>query len=339
MTRTGLVDLSAAGGALAFVSPAGLARAAGAASLEFVEPERLAEAEVDRLIAVVPPWIAEEPRAALASGRAPIEVVDPWAAPASAAPAYHLLPRDCHADVDLAPHRWPVHPWIVGSPGLPAADLGAAFEGLRASHTTRLVLADERARLTDDRTRRLAELVTASIRNRKSLVELALRAWPEDLAEGRAIDHLSLLPVAGLDLLVGTLHAPSREARGACSADEAVRVIAAVAKAGLGRLTTLSLALALPGEAIQETIAALDRALRLAVEHRLAGVRCALWLGPDGRPPASAADQAARFRATHPSWTEEEYRGIHDLVAVIRGVATSIELVGPGFLPSWDGAP
>jgi hypothetical protein len=264
-------------------------------------------------------------------------VIDPWAhTPGD--PGYAVA-RACHGEVDLAPSRWPVHPWVA--PSAPAAGHAdararAAVAGLAPTNTAQLVLGDERVRLTQDRLRLLAELITGALRTRKSLVELVLRVWPEDLAAERAIDHLSLLPVAGLDVLLGSLHQPSLTS--GASVDERVQLVAALARAGLGHVTTLSVAVALPGETIRDSIGVLDRALRLAAEHRLAAVRCALWIG-DGGGPRDREDQQRRFLVSHPAWTEEEYRGFHDLVAVIRQVAPKIELIGPGFLPSWDAVP
>lgn len=339
MTRTGLVDLSAAPQAPVFPSPALLAAAPAGAI--YLEPAALADVTVDRLIAVVPAWRREDAKALLAQCRAPVEVLDPWATPSTNVPAYKLAPRACHGDIDLAPHGWPVHPWVAASaPGAGDATerLRAASAGLSGLAHTRLLLGDERERLSQDRLRLLASLVSASLKDRKSLIELGLRVWPEDLGGERIIDHLSLLPIGRLELLAGSLHAPSLATRGALDPGELVKLIAALAAAGLAHLTTISLAVALPGESVHDAIGAIDRALRLAAEHRVAGVRCAVWIG-DGGPPADPAEQQQRFRASHPDWQDEEYRGLHDIVAVLRGVAKGIELVGPGFMPAWDSVP
>lgn len=351
--RLGLVDCSAVTehelAPARFPSPALLRAAAAreATSVVYLEPAALAGAPVDRVLAAVPAWCAAAAARCLGACTVEVEVIDPWRPGPAAAADYRLAPRACHGDVDLAPHRWPVHPWVAPSAGGgadPDGRLRAAVAGLSGLHTTRVVLGDEHARLTPDRLRLLAELITGSLRGRKSLVELALRVWPEDLAAtpgdaAGVIDHLSLLPIVGLDLLLGTMHPPSLAAMDApLSVDQRVELVAAVARAGLGPVTTLSIVAGLPGEEIRDSIAALDRALRLAAEHQLAAVRCSLWIG-DGGPPADRDAQRRRFLASHPGWTEEEYRGFHDLVAVIRNVAPDLELIGPGFLPGWDAVP
>lgn len=339
MTRTGLVDLSAASSAPVFPSPTLLA--AAPADAIYIEPAALADVTVDRLIALVPRWRSDAAATVLAQCRAPVEILDPWTAPRTGLPAYKLAPRACHGDIDLAPHGWPVHPWVAAS-ALGAGDaterLRAASAGLSGLTTTRLMLGDERERLTQDRLRMLAALVSASLKDRKSLVELALRVWPDDLGGERIIDHLSLLPVGRLELLAGSFHAPSLAGRDAVGAAELAKLVATLATAGLAHLTTISLALALPGESVRDTIGGIDRALRLASEHRVAAVRCAIWIG-DGGAPGDPAEQQRRFHASHPDWSDEEYRGLHDIVAVLRGVAKGIELVGPGFVPTWDSVP
>ena len=305
-----------------------------------VEPAQIADAEVDRVVATAPPWS----RAADELG-SEIQIVDPWLAEGGETlPRYELARRGCHGEVDLAPHDAPVHPWVAPSAGgvsSAAAEsrLRAAAAGLAGLHSTRLVLGDERVRLTNERLYLLAGVVSSALKGRKSLIELELRVWPEDLRADRVVDHLSLLPVAALDLLVGSLHAPSLTRMGAAlSADEIAELARAISAAGLGHLTTLSVVAGLPGETIEQSIAALDRTLKLAAANRLPAVRCSLWLG-GGPPPRDPEDQKRRFLASHPEWTEEEYRGFHDLVAVIRGVAPNINIVGPGFLPGWDSVP
>lgn len=349
--RLGLVDCSAIteGEPMAaprFPSPALLrgARTSEATSVVYLEPSSIDSTNaVDRMLAVVPAWCARIAAPILERCSVPVEVIDPWATTTDENQlGYDLVLRGCHGDVDLAPHRWPVHPWAADSRGRatdPDDRLRAEVAGLAGLHTTRVVIGDAQTHLTAERVRLIAELVTGSLKTRKSLIELALRVWPEDLVGERMIDHLSLLPVVGLDLLVGSLHAPSVTAmNGALSPDEVVTLIGSIARAGLGPVTTLSIVAGLPGESIRDSISALDRTLRIAAEHRLAAVRCSLWIGT-GAPPADPDEQRTRFLASHPSWTEEEYRGFHDLVAVIRKVAPNIELVGPGFLPSWDSVP
>jgi hypothetical protein len=203
-----------------------------------------------------------------------------------------------------------------------------------------MVIGDERIPFTNDRLRSIAELVSGSLRDRKSMVNLHVRAWPHDMAAERMLDHLSLLPLASLDLLIGSFNDASLRHMGSplLQAD-LVALVAALEQAGVAAHTTLSVVAGLPGETIDQSVAVLDHALRLAAQHGLARVRVSMWLGDASAPPRDPADQKQRFLASHPEWTEAEYRGFHDLVVVIRQVAPNIDLVGPGFLPEWDDVP
>ncbi len=299
----------------------------------------------DRVIMLARPWqrASAGDRAAALEG-VNVQLLDPWAAAAGERlPGYELAVGECHGDVNLGPGS-PVHPWAAPSAAVVAAGHGeallrAAAAGLAGMRNTALVVADERVPLTDQRLRQLAELVSSGLRERKSLINLYLRAWPADLARERMLDHLSLLPIKSLDVLLGTLHEPSLARMDSpLAAADLVALVGGLAQAGLAAVTTLSLAAGLPGESIDEAVAALNQTLQLAAQHGIGSVRCALRID-GGPPPTDPADQKTRFLAAHPGWSEAEYRGFHDLVAVIRQVAPNIDLVGPGFLPSWDEAP
>jgi hypothetical protein len=351
--RVGLVDCgdvaAGRGRAPGFVSPAllqiGAAHIAAGDGVTLLEGPTPAS-QLDKVLMSVPPWCgraADEVTMALAG--APIERVDPWSAPASSQlPDYTLARTDRHGEVDLPPGRVPVHPWVMPSAGGLGAEraherLRAAVAGLSGMRQTALVAGDERLRVDMDRLRLLADLVAESLRERKSLINLHLRAWPADLGEERILDHLSLLPLKSLDLLVGSVNEPSlRQMRSPLGASDLVAVVAAVARAGLAQLTTLSVALGLPGESIDAAVAGLNSTLQLAGQHGIPAVRVSLWLG-GGPPPGDPDDQRRRFLDSHPDWNLEQYLGLHDVIAVLREVAPHIELIGPGFVPSWPDPP
>ncbi|MCW5808643.1 MAG: hypothetical protein KIT31_40210 [Deltaproteobacteria bacterium] len=354
MTRVGLIDCSwpaQAGRVPPHPSPT-LLRAGRACADAGDEVTYLGtmfdRASCDRFILLSPPWagpIVRERAAAL--GDAPVELLDPWAAqPAAALPGYALAGYECHGEVDVPPS--PVHPWVVAAaPGLvdptPAAAearLRAAFAGLAGLRHTAMVLGDERIAFSTERLRSLAEMVSGSLRDRKSMVSLHVRAWPGDMMAERMLDHLSLLPMSAFDLMLGTLNEAALERMGSSvRLGDIVGVLGGLETSGLAAMTTLSICAGLPGETIDQSVAVLDSTLRLAAKHGIARVRVSMWLGEHAAPPRDPVDQKERFLASHPTWSETEYRGFHDLVVVIRQVAPNIDLVGPGFLPEWDDVP
>lgn len=362
-----------------FPSPALLKAAAQRAAqgdeVYYLQPGALTSAgdRVDRIVAAVPPWCVEQGNALIESCAVDVQLLDPWnpgtssgAAPdedsdehpdGPVIPRYDLVQCACHGETDLAPRDAPVHPWVVGSAVIgddAAAEsrLRAAAAGLSGLHSTSIVLGDERVRLTTDRMRLMAELVSAGIKNRQSLIEFSLRVWPEDLLSGASpgrsdspadpgsmVDHLSLLPIQSLDLLVGSFHPPSLERMNTTLTTEDLASLAvALSNAGLAHVTRLSIVAGLPGESIRDSVASLDAAMIMLGNHQFADIRCSLWIGPGG-PPRSPDEQKQRFLESHPDWSEEEYRGIHDLFAVIRQASPDLSLIGPGFASAWDSVP
>ena len=366
--KIGYVDCSTAAdprdASQRFPSPALLKAAArGAAQgneVLYLQPGALANASgmVDRVVAAVPPWCAAEAEALLETCTVDVEQLDPWKLEGTPAgkpgdhvegngevvPRYGLVQGACHGETDLAPRHAPVHPWVVESAAIldgAAAEsrLRAAVAGLTGLHSTSIVLGDERVRLTLDRMRLMATLVSSALQNRRSLIEFSLRVWPEDLTTHSMVDHLSLLPIQSLDLLVGSFHPPSRERMSSTvTAEDLASLAAALSGSGLAPVTRLSIVAGLPGETIRDSVASLDAAMIMLGNHQFADIRCSLWLGPGG-PPRSQAEQKQRFLDCHPDWTEEEYRGFHDLLAVIRQASPDLSLIGPGFLSTWDSVP
>jgi hypothetical protein len=337
-----------------YPSPTLLQRAAdGPAHLR-----RLAPADLAAALAEIPPGggdvfvCAQGPERAaaqrvLSQGGAQALLLDPSSqtalAGAGALPAYHLAPGPCHAEVDMGPPSAPLHPGVLPSP-MPIsweARLSAMVAGVRAGRDqgpgseATLHLNDPAAPLTMDRLRGAAELVRRCIRERDALPQLHLRAWPADLlSDERLVPHLSLLPLASLDLLAGGLGpapSPAHDPRGLGLAEALSRLSAG----GLGHLCAISLLLAMPGEDGEQCIGAVQSCLRLAAEAGVRRVRLSLWLDAP-HAPESPEEQTRLFLASHPDWHPLEHRGIFDFVALMQAAVPAISLVGPGLLPGWE---
>lgn len=272
-----------------------------------------------------------------ASGGA-IEIFDPFAAPRalSVMPAYDAARGQnvTHAEAEVAPAGEPLHPWAAPSlstvpPEMVAERTRIAIEAQAGAPSAQVHLNDERARIDMDRLRALADVVRGSLRDHRTLVDLHVRAWPEDLLGERVLDHLSLLPVASLDLLVGSLYPPSLRAMGSpLSVEDLTRFGAEVMRAGLAHLARVSVVLGLPGETAEHCLAIVNETFRLALASRVSRMRFSLWLG-DSAPPADASERKRRFLASHPDWHEVEYQGIQDYIAVSALTYPYVKIVGP----------
>lgn len=258
---------------------------------------------------------------------------------AGALPAYRLAEGPCHAEVDMGPPSAPLHPSVLPAPmALPwQSRLQAMVAGVRAPSGAEaaLHLNDPAAPLTMDRLRGAAELVRRCIHERDTLPQLHLRAWPADLlADERLVPHLSLLPLASLDLLAGGLGpapSPAHDPRGLGLAEALSRLSAG----GLGHLCAISLLLALPGEDAEHCVGAVQSCLRLAAEAGARRVRLSLWLDAP-RAPESPQEQDRWFLQSHPDWHPLEHRGVFDFVALMQAAAPALSLIGPGLLPGWE---
>jgi hypothetical protein len=258
---------------------------------------------------------------------------DPWQEGAlSRVPGYHLAQGVTHAEADVASAE-PAHPWVLPSvtpvaPEQAEARTAAAARALCGPGEAQLYLNDERVRIDMGRLRALAELVRAALRDHQTLIELHVRAWPEDLLCERILDHLALLPVASLDLLAGSLHGPSLQHMGSpLAAADVARCAAEVLKGGLAHLSRLSLAVGLPGEGPDQCVAAINEAFRLALSCRIPRLRFSFWLGAGGAPPEGPAEQERRFLAAHPDWHPIEYQGIRDVIALAAMACPQIQVV------------
>jgi hypothetical protein len=330
-------------------SPALLARAAVAeAAGDAVSYHHLGASEIgaalpslgapERVVVKCAGGIAAGGRAAAlvaALGERAVEVFDPWAAPpASTLPAYGLAKELALAEADTIPPVEPVHPWVCparagGTPADAEARLGRAAAALAHAREAQLCLNDERVRIDMPRLRQLAELVRASLRDSRTILDLHLRAWPEDLLAERVLDHLALLPIASLDLLVGSLRRESLARMGSPLAPaELERVAAEVLRGGLGHLSRLSIVLGLPGESADDCVAMVNDVFRVALTHRIPRLRFSMWRG-DLLPATDETVQEQRFMATHPEWHPVEYRGVHDYVAVTAMAHPQLSVVGP----------
>ena len=273
--------------------------------------------------------------------QAKIELFDPWSQPRpqSGMPAYELSPRGVAlSEVDVSPLPDPTHPWVV--PPVPnvaasesAARVIAATAAAPNQSEAHLYLNDDRVVIDMPRLQFLAETVRASLRDRKVLMHLHLRAWPHQLLSPHLLDHLSLLPVGSLDLLAGSvLDASLGRMESVLTAADLTRCLAEVLRSGLAHLSRLSVVLGLPGESADHVVAVINETFRLAVQHRISRLRFSFWLGPaatTNRPAASVEDEQQRFMAAHPSWHEIEYRGVQDLLALAAMANKQIRVVGP----------
>jgi hypothetical protein len=283
---------------------------------------------------------------------AEIEVIllDPWAGPThvSAGPfGYDLATGTvaCQAEVDVLPLAATVHPWVAPAVASAPADawkarLDEATRTLTGAPEARFYLNDDRVAVDLPRLVCLAETVSRTIKEQDVLLELHVRAWPEDLCDPKLLDYLTLLPLGSLDILAGSFVErslePSAGRPGRTGSLETVeRAVALVNERGLSHLASLSLALALPGETADDVIGGLNRAFAAAARARIRRRRLALWLG-DGGLPTDSADQDRRFLASHPDWHKLEYRGIFDFVALVRDAMPQTTLIGPGLVAGWE---
>ena len=271
-----------------------------------------------------------------------VERVDPWRAGAGPL-AYGMAPATtrAHADADAAPWPDPVHPFVLASVPVaapPEARFGAALDALLGQTEVDLALVDERIPLTMERLRSLVGPIRRAISEHRTLAQLHLRAWPHHLiAEPELLDHLCLLPVGSLDILAASLNDGGLAAMGAGFDGSTVEAcLAAVLRAGLAHAARVSLVIGLPGESAEDAVEALNRAVQVAVECRIARLRIALYPGPGAAAPRSLAEETDTFLSAHPSWTAEEVRGMFDFVHILRIGLPQIDFLGPGFLPSWD---
>ena len=295
---------------------------------------------------------AADLRATLLSSRpdlAPgaVELVDPWASAAGVtadAPAYDLAGglAPAHAESDVLPMPGPVHPWSVPSahnapPERWRERLRAAALSLVGRTEPELYLNDDRIPTDMERLKAVAALVSEALKApTPTMLNLHLRAWPSDLGSDRLLDHLTLLPLASLDVLAGSLVPSSLERMApGLSADAVAGCLARIQARGLAHLTTVSLVLGLPGESAEATVDGLNEALKVILAARIRRVRLSLWLG-DGALPSSSGEQDARFLESHPDWHPMEYRGIFDYVALLGQATPDLALVGPGLLPGWE---
>ncbi len=337
-------------------SPALLARAGDDAELHRLDAAALSEppAELvsalkaaDRVLVSAPPvYRAAVEGFAAALGRA-VELVDPWEGTADALPNFALAAGECTAqsEADVLPMPDPAHPWVC-----PAATYGdvadwearllTAVASLGGVEESDVYLADDRIPTTMERLIGLARIVQTGIADHDTLPRFHLRLWPADLmADDRLADHLTLLPLASLELLAGSLIAADAHGlRRASPPEEVQAAIERIQTAGLSYLTGLSIVLALPGQSAEDCIEAVNDTVRAAAGAGIRRVRFALWLG-GGLPPRDAEEQHRRFLNSHPDWHPVEYRGLFDLTALVGAAIPQMELIGPGLLPDWAPAP
>ncbi len=316
-----------------------------------------------RVVIAAPPFhrrAASELRHALIERGAPeaaISLFDPWAPPAEHAAGADGLalaagPAACLAEVDVAPYRDPVHPWACATPAARAGAAGEAWlEAAIASFAPadpalrdrpvwqawerELFLDDPRADLDLDRLRALARAVTQALRRHSTMLKLHLRAWPSAI-DRRLVDHLTLLPIGSLDLLAGSLDGAGGALPGACAPAAVEQALATLRDGGMSHLTAISLVLALPGQAPEDCLESIKRALSLAVAARVRRIRFAFWLGEAAPCPDSAEHQHELFLASHPDWDPIEYAGVGDFLALMRQVARGVAIVGPELAPGWE---
>lgn len=294
----------------------------------------------------------------LEKGAAPAQLMDAgdasWIEARAETPDYRLARghASCQAEIDTTPWWAPPHPWACsdlsgfGSAPLQCDDamrtlagsrLLDAAQSLAGSVGASLFLNDPRVPLDMDRLRALAALVQRMLEEHKTLVQLHLRVWPQDLVrDPRVAEHLSLLPLQSIDLLAGSFHGPTaaRDARTG-SLETVLAALSSMQTAGLSHLASVSIAAGLPGERAEECVDGMNRAVAAMVNARVRRLQVALCLG-SGPAVRTATEQHQAFLRLHPDWHPMEYRGLFDMAALLQSAVPDLILVGPGLLPTWE---
>ena len=334
----------------AVLAHAGAAQAAGhdvelrRVSAAAVESAELPPADADETQIHCPAYFrgAAEALAARIGGKT-CRIVDASEA-VEAPPAYALLAGAATVQAEAAtlPVPDPVHPWTFpartwGTPADSEERLKAAAASLRGNYEADLYVNDDRIPVDMDRLRFFAKLITDEIEQHKTLLRLHMRAWPKDLHDDRLLDHMTLLSVASLDVLAGSLHDPALTQRKAgWTAADVVTCAEALDRSGMSHVSRLNVVLGLPGETPDDCINGLNRLISLAAKHRIPRVRLSFWQGEGGALPVDPQDQRRRFLAANPAWGPIEYRGVHDFLAIMGEANKQVKIIGPGLFGGWD---
>ena len=259
-------------------------------------------------------------------------------------------PAPCDPGAQATSHH-PVHPWVCAATDAPAgAGTEAWLQAAIASFATadpavaqraawpvpeqELFLDDPREPVDLDRLRTLARAARRALRHH-TMLKLHLRIWPSAI-DRRLVDHLSLLPIGSLELLAGSCDGAGGARPGAPSPEVVEQALAALRDGGMSHVTSISLAVALPGQTPEDAVGSIRRAIALAAAARVRRIRLGFWLG-DGAPyPDSEAQQRALFLASHPDWHPVEYAGVSDFVSLMRAFVRGTTIIGPEILPGWQ---